>query len=73
MYINSHDLGSRKSETILDTKVDIMKFWALWLKYSFNSFLLGQLKTKFALKGDLYRPIILLMPLNTFIALNIKS
>lgn len=64
MYVNSHDLGSGKGETILDTKVYIMKLLALWLNHSFNRFLLSQLKTKFALGGDLYTFIISLKPLN---------
>lgn len=48
MYVNSHDLVSEKGETILDTKVYVMKLFALWLNHLFNRFLLSQLKTKIA-------------------------
>jgi len=64
MYINSHALGSRKSETILDTNVYVMNLLALWLNHLFNRFSLSQLETKFALGGDLDKLIMLLKPLN---------
>lgn len=44
---------------------------ALWLNFSFNQFLLSQLKTKFALEGDLYSLIILQDLSTMFIILNI--
>lgn len=67
----TYDLGSGKGETILDTWVYIMILLALWLNFSFNQFLLSQLKTKFALEGDLYSLIILQDLSTMFIILNI--
>lgn len=73
MYVNSHDLGTGKGETILDTKVYVIKLLALWLNHSFNRFLLSQFKTKSALGHDLYRLIILLKTVNHVVTPNITN
>lgn len=46
---------------------------ALWLNCSFNHFLLSQLKTKFALEGDLYSLVISQDLSTVFITLNITN
>lgn len=73
MYVNSHDLGTGKGETILDTKFYIIKLLALWLNHSFNRFLLSQLWVKSALGRDLYRLIILLKTVNHVVTPNITN